>query len=424
MKLHQITFITALLLSVISTAKADMWPLSDVPRSGDDELKYGVEVITGRNGICETAKHPLSDDVQVVPVGQDAGINVVCITAGPDGILGYHPEPRGITTLLGEPSIAWMRLHEGVDMPASVGLSACLATRSGTWSEGGSGEQGFIYMMFGGDPSFMYLHTAWDDKDGEKPNTNNRTVGVGEVVSRVVEHSAYPHLHIHGTQEIGNGVSERGYINMLRYFTPQYDPQYPAIPRYQSKGKELPKIYVVPDKSGYLGEFKYVDEKVTVTGDADIVVQAESRAWNFFQSEGLAVTDIPIIPYEAKVSIKGPDNYTFARTLFRMDVTPVDGNKSAEKADLIYHKFSVPYDKFYLVLTNSDGTENFDYLNNVEENCWPVSKKDEKDNWLVPDGEYTIKVTVRDYAGATTEAEKVVVVSHEFGTQQLPKKLK
>ncbi len=466
---------TFFLILLSSIGECAPWPLTILPRAGDDKLGNGLLIHTGENGICDTEVHPDSDDVQLIPVGQgkpnevcitagpdaviDAGTVLAlggddqkvgetittgangicetvadgddvpeiplnqgakeahCITAGVDGILGYHPQPQGFVNTLGENTVTWMKLHEGVDFPGPIG-TACIALRAGqSWASGGSGEQSYVDVTVYDDgiSYFRYFHTAWEASDGLPPGIGS--VAANRVVGRLVAHSAFPHLHLDvGKYTVNN--EEEGTFNALKYLSPKptYDEEFPKI---ETRANDVPAIFIVPDKSQFLISEEYIDNGQTpfIRNNADVVVEVHSQAWDFYEP-GYTVSlgnHKPILPYEAIVEITGKtSNYSFSRTLFRMDLLPGDGTKRAEKADLIYHKLSEPYSKFYLILTNSDGSENYDYLNNVVESNWPVGEKDEEGEWLVPNDEYTVTVTIKDYEGQQVSNSRTVKVDRGF----------
>lgn len=81
-----------------------------------------IEILGGTNGVCNTTVLAGSDDVQVIPPGQPAGPDSVCVTPGPDGIMQtaaagddvLRVTPRGMFSI---PSDGVMRLYE-FNLPA------------------------------------------------------------------------------------------------------------------------------------------------------------------------------------------------------------------------------------------------------------------------------------------------------------------
>lgn len=83
------------------------------------------QIFAGDNGVCDTTADPNSDDVQLVASGSPAGPGVVCIDAGPDGVLqtAAADDDFAATTPRGRfaiPSDGVMRLYE-FDLPAEIG---------------------------------------------------------------------------------------------------------------------------------------------------------------------------------------------------------------------------------------------------------------------------------------------------------------
>lgn len=81
-----------------------------------------VEILGGTNGTCDTTANPASDDIQVIPPGQPAGPDDVCVDAGPDNVLQtaaggddvVRVTPRGMYTV---PTDGVMRQYV-FDLPA------------------------------------------------------------------------------------------------------------------------------------------------------------------------------------------------------------------------------------------------------------------------------------------------------------------
>ena len=397
-------------------------------RVGTDELGKPC-VTSGNDGIRQTDAQ--GDDEEIFAKGQGLP-GVLCIEADVNGMIGRHIWPQGVVTTFGEYAVSANGLHEGIDIPGTADVSHCIALVEGSLNYDERVTDGpdvitnsAVQLSPVGGPTYQYLHTHWNYiNDGERPSG---TVPANTVISRVLPFSnTFPHVHL-GVQEGG------GYSNPLRApaLTPTltYDTGYPKFVLNQ---KGQPNIRIMPDGTGNGFRVRTIPgnppmQRVVVNTNADIIAQVESRSWNFYTNKpnpmSLNLSEhLPTLPYEAKVSITSLDGYVFARTLFRMDSIPGDWDAQAEKSLLLfargYQGVSQPYKRFDLILTNCDGSENFGNLANVTESNWPVGEKDDQGEWLVPNGRYTITVTVKDYAGA--EATSSINVEVDHGDFQRP----
>ena len=474
-------YIAFALLFLMAPMCLGAWPLTDIPRKGDDRIvrvSNGSAIDSGptdSNGLCDTEKHPLSDDEQVIPKGQGApnticvesgddhvinsnpqgddqkvgetittgpnGIcettatgddgqairvgrgeaKAICIKPGADGILGYQSAPHGMSTTLGELAVSWNRMHTGVDIPGTLDITKCISLAPGRLQYFGNTEPtitGIYVNVTDSTDMFTYLHTIWNLNDGEQPEQLS-TVPANIVIGQLMPFSeTFTHLHL---EERGVSSREKNPLrSILLNPWPKYDTGYPKI----VQDVVGPVIKVVKDKlqeQFRLRNPNTPQETPVVTGNADVIARVESRAWDFYTNkpdQNLRLThDIPILPYEASFSITNANGYSFSRTLYRMDVLP-DWDTQLAKSNLIYAPRSEAYKLFWLTLTNCDGSDNLDELANVTESNWPVGEKNEQGEWLVPNGRYTIAVTVKDYAGA--EATSSINVEVDHGDFQRP----
>ncbi len=467
------------------TAPMLLWPLSVVPRDGDDKLDDdGLSMTTGQNGICETAVHPDSDDMQAIAVGCGApnvpcvgpgpnevldsepggddevfgdSINTgvdgirqtvisgddevlneialgrglrkaICITAGPDGVIGYHPAPQGMSNNFGEMAVAgWF--HDGVDVPGYVG-TACIATIAGVleYRENDQNSDVIIYLnaqSYPGHRSVNCLHSYWDTNDGDQPNPLT-PVQPGCLISRLVHHPAYPHVHFavyKRTQDPNLHIN----VNPLQFLTPpvQYQSGQPQIIQESIPGApDLPLIMLFADRdTAPLVWHKHLkpeeDGAYIICGedapDCDIVASVGSLSDGTFLS-GLGER-LPLLPYAAGFWITGRAEYSFGGVTYQMDALP-DWNDREEPAGLLFAEGSQPYQRHFIIFTNCDESTNYDELANVTENCWPTGQKDATDKWLVPQGEYTVSVAVADYGGGADSAS--VSVKVDRGQKEQP----
>lgn len=474
---------------LVAAAQADdpslLWPLSVVRCMPDDQFcPDGLTIHTGENGVCDALIDPRSDDVQLIElgcgapyvvciepgangvldsqpsgddqvvgdtintgangiretslVGDDVTANdielgqgyaeVECITAGADGVIGYHPAPQGMTNNLGEMAvIGWF--HDGVDVPGYVG-TACIATIAGkaVYRESGDVSDVTIWLdaqEYPGHKNVECLHSYWDTSDGQQPG-NWAAVEPGRLISRLVPYPTYPHVHFSVRKRVVD-PSVHIHVNPLKLLTPpvQYQSGQPQIIQetipYVS---DLPLIMLFADgDTAPLVWHKHLkpdeDGAYIICGedapDCDIVASVASLSGGAFLNP---VTDrLPMLPYAAGFWITDGAEYSFGGVTYQMDSLP-DWYDREEPAGLLFAEGSQPYQRHFVIFTNCDGSTDYDELANVTENCWPTGQKDANDKWLVPQGEYTVTVSVADYGGGSASAS--VGVKVDRGQKEQP----
>ncbi len=405
--------------------------LDSIPEG--DDVDIGLYINTGENGIRETPA--LGDDTTENEIFLGNGMKErVCVAPGGDGVLGYHPVPQFMTNTLGELA-ADGDFHTGVDVVGEAG-HACLAPFAGTtYVRPGGGEYGFVRItpddpyLYPDISCVEYWHCDWDTNDGGLP----ASVAAGGVAGRLVPWTSpggYPHVHINAYK-----ASSDGEPNPLCYLSPvpQYAEGQPQIIQESiAGGPDLPLIMLFADgNTSPLVWHKHLkptdDGAYIISGedapDCDVVASVGSVSGGTHLGGYSGDADrVRLLPYEAGFQISSdadPPKDTWASTTFKMDSVPgFHTPPSYAKPALLFATGSQAYSRHFIIFTNCDGSTNYDELANVTENCWPTGQKDANDKWLVPQGEYTITVSVADYEGQSASAS--VNVEVDRGQKEQP----
>jgi len=160
-------------------------------------------------------------------------------------------------------------------------------------------------------------------------------------------------------------------------------------------------IYVIP-QGGEVALNRTGQQKVTISGDVDIVIKADDRILPDPYHLGIYEMWFEVI------EVSAAEAHNVRDTLYwRFDHLPGGGNINAHVWDAYQNRIqhdSQTYTtqgnynarSFYYVLTNSNGTA----LNSADH--WATGARDGHGMRLYPDGLYRIRVTLRDVAGNQT----------------------
>jgi len=195
----------------------------------------------------------------------------------------------------------------------------------------------------------------------------------------------FHHIHLNVKDPDGR------YLNGLHFLLKQKDTTAP----------ELHGIYVIP-QGGQVAFNRTGEQNVTISGNVDIVVKADDRVLPDPYHLGVYEIQFEVIELSAAEGHNVRDT-----VLWRFDHLPGGGDIQGQVWDV--HQQSIQHDgqthstqgnydgrSFYFVLTNSDGKT----LSSA--NHWATGARNSHNARLYPDGDYRIRIKLRDESGNET----------------------
>jgi hypothetical protein len=202
-------------------------------QKGGDDVIFGDYVFTGPNGICETDCHPADKPVLAKGTGAPG---TVCISAGPDGVLGAYAAPQKVTTTFGGYVAPGTEgLHGGVDVAGDWTTTAIVAVAdceyqgvdNGALLQGFPAHQNYTEIRATATAmSYFYWHTSWPVAWGTAPRKGTRFVR-GSVIGRVEQFADARH-HVHFFHADGVAGAQPNSLRLLGP-GPQYEPTEPSV---------------------------------------------------------------------------------------------------------------------------------------------------------------------------------------------------
>lgn len=345
------------------------------------------------------------------------------------------PGPQCVVNSLAELA-ANNQFHNAIDIPTPLGATVLAIQPGYFYPDWRSTAYGSCQVAFypEGTPqeNTTYMHTEAlpDPYDWEA----GHEVAIQDPICRVKAHDAYHHLHL-GTDR--GGVSRSNPLKALQpaaTFTPPVIK--PLTPTHNAP------LLLVRDGRSLSGAFTYGqvgggEQGFIVTEECDVLAWVESVSTGNVPAGATGFeSNAPCLPYCASLSIArlqdGGSVEVLSKTLFRLDQCPdTYTGASTEKAPLLFETAaSIPYKKMVAVLTNCDGSGDYQNMENVgpsgdddpHDYCWDVNAVTPAGDWQFPNGIYQVTATVTDTANQSVSASVLALIDHSMvkALSQLP----